>query len=221
MVQFTDDSGYLTDESDFYGLCIEHPKLSRISQLNSASGDAKTTIQLEKEVKAFDVVEWYDNKIVSPTELAITGLAAISAASKTPAKAVTQHNRYEGDSAGRQLGETVEEFLQRLPPRTSLVTPKLPWIYIDNPWGDKRPEDENSSWAAFTRIGTDLLHEFTRKRHEIELQMSGKAKGTVTRAFNKAGHKERILKAIMDTAVTLKCTSGKVCWSLPQIYMHY
>lgn len=44
------------------------------------------------------------------------------------------HNGYENVASARQLDETVSQFLARLPPATTRVTPGCPWIYIWNPF---------------------------------------------------------------------------------------
>lgn len=38
------------------------------------------------------------------------------------------YNRLEGHAPARQLTETVDEFLKRLPPKTTLSTEAGPWI---------------------------------------------------------------------------------------------
>ncbi len=45
----------------------------------------------------------------------------------------------------------------------------------------------------------------------IEIEKVGKVKQTITKAINP--EKEKIVKDLLDTAVELHCTSGKVCFS--------
>lgn len=140
-------------------------------------------------------------------------------------KEATLYNPYEGTDCGRQLGETVEQFLQRLPPATTPQTFKAPWIYIANPFrkaptqvcvegvkkevNDEGPPDENSDWAQFVVLAGNLLQELTGIRHEIEKNKAGQDKGQITKAVNV--QKDLIIRKILDTAVDLHCTSGKVC----------
>lgn len=137
-------------------------------------------------------------------------------------KAATLYNAYEGNFAGRQLTETVDDFLERLPPATTQVTDLVPWIYIWNPYqkASKReehdhkevteevPQDEESDWAQLVVLGGNLLEELTTIRHTIEKQKSGQAKAAVTKAVNI--QKDKIVKKLLETAVELHCTSGKV-----------
>lgn len=55
------------------------------------------------------------------------------------------HNGYEGVASARQLDETVDQFLARLPPATTRVTLDCPWIYIWNPFV---PSDRKSPGQA-------------------------------------------------------------------------
>jgi len=143
---------------------------------------------------------------------------------------VEPYNPYEGDSCGRQLGETVAEFLSRLPPETTPLTYDTPWIYIANPFRKKpaqmlsnsvKAESRNvegrneegamageSNWAEFMVKGGQLLDELTRMRFEIEKENPGKVKGTITRKLNPL--KDELVKRMLALAVELGCTSGKV-----------
>lgn len=140
-------------------------------------------------------------------------------------KEATLYNPYEGQRrSARQLGETVEEFLQRLPPATTQVSPLTPWIFIANPYRkaptrsgeedvqggitDEGPPEEDSDWAKFVVLAGNLLEELTGIRHDIEKKKAGKAKATITRAVNI--EKDKIVRKILDTATELRCTSGKV-----------
>ena len=151
-------------------------------------------------------------------------MANSNVTSATESKSATLYNPYEGQFCGRQLGESVQEFLERLPPATSQASEILPWIFIANPFrkaptstqGDsskgklaaEAPEDEDSDWAQFVVLGGKLLEELTSLKHEIEKKKAGQAKGTITKAVNV--QKEMIVQKILGTAVDLHCTSGKV-----------
>lgn len=43
-------------------------------------------------------------------------------------------DRFKGVWYGRQLSETVDNFLLRLPPATTEISNKVPWIWIANPY---------------------------------------------------------------------------------------
>ena len=132
------------------------------------------------------------------------------------------YNPYEGASCGRQLGETVEEFLARLPPATTQQTFSTPWIYIANPFrksparvleGGIKPEEEgppgeDSDWAQFVVLANNLLEELMGIRHDIEKKNAAQTQAQIMRAVNV--QKDMIVRKILDTAVELHCTSGKV-----------
>lgn len=174
---------------------------------------------LEERASTFDVEEWWEHKEISLNEIAAANIAAA-----TESKVATLYNPYEGNPCGRQLGETVEEFLTRLPPATTQVSLQLPWIYIANPYlkapsaikpehsqeevTAEGPPDEDSDWAKFVVLAGNLLEELTGIKHEIEKKNVGKAKSTITRQLNV--QKEKIVKKILEAATELHCTSGKV-----------
>lgn len=154
---------------------------------------------------------------------------AISNEKKTkPAEAATLYNPYEGQLCGRQLGETVEAFLQRLPPSTTMGTmdagaASIPWIFITNPFrkppkahseykqhelANEGPPDEKSAWGRFVGRGGAILDQLTSIKNEIQKNKTGQAKATITKAINT--QKEAMVQKLLDTAVELHCTSGKV-----------
>ena len=135
----------------------------------------------------------------------------------------TLYNPYEGRISGHQSEETVDEFLQRLPPATTRISHDIPWIFIANPFrkrparemsqdqmdlGDEGPPSVDSDWATFVVQARNLLKQLTCCKHAIEKGMAGEANAAVTRAVNV--EKENIVRRILDTAAALHCTSGKV-----------
>jgi hypothetical protein len=214
-----EDAGYLSDESDFYGTHCLLRYLLKTTRLIK-SGDEAVKQDLEQRALNFDPAEYLKHKTPSLTEIANANMENAKAM-----KAVTLYNPYEGQLAGRQLTETVEEFLERLPPATTQVTDPVPWIYIANPYrkapkkeeheqkgiSGEAPPDEESDWAQFVVLAGNLLEELTTMRHSIEKQKAGQAKATITKAVNI--QKDKIVKKLLDTAVELHCTSGKVSFS--------
>lgn len=125
----------------------------------------------------------------------------------------TLYNPYEGQKCGRQLSETVEEFLKRIPPSTTQTTTDIPWIYIANPFvkrpniiseakpqglASEGPPGENSDWAEFVERGESILG---------ELSWIGQSKSSA-RAIK--SHTQGITQKLLDTAAELHCTTGKV-----------
>lgn len=115
------------------------------------------------------------------------------------------HNVYEGHSSGRQLGETVDVFLMRLPPLTTSIHHAGPWIYIANPHSEYRSTKEHLK--ALEEGGKRLLDEFDATRVGIEAGMADKAKSTVTRKITPL--RKQLEKNLLHLATETGCTSGK------------
>jgi len=170
---------------------------------------------MEDRVGTFDPAEWWKRKVPSLTETANTNVA-----NAVDVKPATLYNPYEGQrSSSRQLDETVDEFLQRLPPATTSMSQGIPWIYVANPFRKaKRPEndgefaeappDDESNWAQFVVLGGNLLEELKILRHDIEKEKPNAAKATITKAVNP--EKDAIVHKLLQTAVDLGCVTGKV-----------
>jgi hypothetical protein len=186
--------------------------------LTTEPGDETVKRDLERRANSFSPAEWWGRKILSPTEMA--NLSIISARSS---KTATLYNPYEGQRCGRQLGETVDEFLQRLPPSTTMKETAVPWIFISNPFrkaprsqveysqhwlANEGPPHEESDWAQFVKVGEKLLEELTSIKHAIEKKRAGQSKAAIAKAVNV--EKEVIVQKLLDKAVELHCTSGKV-----------
>lgn len=88
-------------------------------------------------------------------------------------------NIYADYPSGRQLSETVETFLKRLPPLCTSIIEYGPWIYVANPYSPRSQFREDQ--ATFVRKGHELLEEFTALKAGIEASMPGKAKTVIGR----------------------------------------
>ena len=93
-------------------------------------------------------------------------------------------NIYEDYPSGRQLSETVETFMKRLPPLTTSIIEYGPWMYIANPYSPRSHAREDQ--ATFVRKGRELLEEFTALKAGIEASMPGKAKIVIGRKVTKS-----------------------------------
>lgn len=131
---------------------------------------------------------------------------AQEAAAPTIAKVL--YNMYEGDVGGRQLSETVEAFLARLPPLTTQLTTTGPWLYIGNPYTSHRPSSEHR--REFITKGTELLEEFRSSKESIEASMAGKPKAIITRKLTPL--RKKLETDLLAAAKGKGCTSGK--WML-------
>lgn len=208
-------SGYLSDESDFYGTCVSHFLLAR---LLTGPGDEDTKQELEARVLSLDVREWWEHRIPTLMELAEENVKT-----QKVKKIVKLYNPYEGRVDSRQLTETIDEFVKRLPPATTLVSSDVQWIWIANPYRKamkeanqdagshmkEAPPDEKADQKGFEIIARDLLEGLTNKRLDLEKKNPGKAKGTITKLLK--ADQDRIVKEILATAKTLHITCGKVC----------
>lgn len=128
---------------------------------------------------------------------------------QTPASDQVLFNRLEGLESARQLSETVDDFLKRVPPTAS---PSVgPWIWIDNPTIERKGKGnaiglgDSSKFSA--RCAT-LLEEFDMERATIESEMEGKAKATITRKITPL--RIRLTQSLLDVAVEEDCRNGKV-----------
>jgi hypothetical protein len=160
-------------------------------------------------------------------EIAITNKAKAAACDADSAIAKL-YNPYQGLSCARQLHESVEQFLERLPPATSILSHKLPWIFIANPFiprktrrkelegleiGDSPilaevPPGDEDQLDHFTTQGQKLLEELEERVVILTKDMAGKARSLLTKAINK--EREQTVIRIKELAVTCRITSGKV-----------
>ncbi|KAI5466495.1 hypothetical protein BGZ63DRAFT_132833 [Mariannaea sp. PMI_226] len=129
-------------------------------------GDEETILGLHRRVDDFDVDEWVHEHNENPGRPLPQEHPLIDTSHL--------HNPYAGVSYAWQLTETVDAFLQRLPPKTTEQINGIPWIYICNPFiyrvekalgqsqgskgnEDEAPEEEGSRTALVIEGGTERL----------------------------------------------------------------
>ena len=117
------------------------------------------------------------------------------------------YNPWEGDTMARQLGETLDAFLSRLPPSTTAVATG-PWIWIANPFSTQRPMQFDV--AGFKTSGNELLEEYTNRKARLEAENPGKPPGSITSMLK--ADREWLEKSIVDLAKSKGMTNGK--WML-------
>jgi Domain of unknown function (DUF1917) len=151
------------------------------------------------------------------------------------------HNPYDGVPFAWQLTETVDSFLARLPPRTTMQSMTTPWIFICNPYirrkarvtensdgsvaekgkgnEDEGPSEEASKVGLVVEAGLerlDLLREFTEKTKTMARNPA---------AAEKEMNKERKkgVEDILTLAHAAKVRAGKVSHdnSFPRISTTY
>ena len=133
------------------------------------------------------------------------------------------HNPYAGVPYAWQLTETVDDFLARLPPRTTPITTKTPWIFICNPYiprvekaqaesqaskgnEDEAPEEEGSRTSLVIEGGMerlDLVTDFIKG-----MRLSPKTPSAQEREIQK--ERKRAADDIQDLAHAAKVRAGKV-----------
>ncbi|KAI0012389.1 DUF1917-domain-containing protein [Xylariaceae sp. FL0662B] len=166
-----------SDDSDFYG-------------------DDDVAAELKSRVKQFDVAGWWEENEGIETPLK---LQARKAATPDTSRL---HNPYAGVAYAWQLTETVDAFLQRLPPATTDETPSNQWIWICNPYigrkakseadnqkirggEDEAPEEEGADLGTVVEGGMGRLH---LAREFIDAcKNSGQNPNFITRECRKAG----------------------------------
>ncbi|RYP92552.1 hypothetical protein DL770_001310 [Monosporascus sp. CRB-9-2] len=140
------------------------------------------------------------------------------------------HNPYAGVRYARQLDETIEAFLARLPPASTPATAALPWIYIYNPLRsgrrpsqngnrdrshvvvrgaeDEAPLERGADLRTFCEGGMERLHLATQFIEQC--RGSGMARAFVARECRKAG--ADAAREVLDLAHALRVRCGK--WML-------
>jgi hypothetical protein len=133
---------------------------------------------------------------------------AVSSVAKKKAKQATTtpelKNPYEGDIAARQLNESVDEFLKRMP---VLKHPFVgPWLWIANFHAKGQSFDENRNETDFIKKGQTLLRSYDEKRLQMEIE--GLTPITITRRLGPS--RQQLKKDILETATNCGLVCGKV-----------
>lgn len=110
-------------DSDFYG-AKPPPTQPASDQTNILPGNEETITSLNARVSSFN----------PPKGPRAHGLPSHLIRPCTTPSTNPLHNPYADLSCAWQLSETVDSFLNRLPPSTTPVTASCPWIYIANPF---------------------------------------------------------------------------------------
>lgn len=173
-------------------------------------GDDDLRAKLERRAAEYDPSTYWRTAHLS--------LPAIAAAYRRTQITSTSHskplyNRHEGDPSGRQLSESIPEFLARLPPSTTLTSATGPWIWIANPYCDARPLQQDL--AGLMEDGTQLLDECSVAMAEKEVALKGRPQSLLARQLTavRKMSTDRILAAAQKRGVT----SGKwMLFPMPQ-----
>jgi|SRR6478735_9401497 hypothetical protein len=173
-------------------------------------------MNLNNRLQRFDVQSWMLEQQQSPGR-PIPDKSIVAETSHL-------HNPYAGVNYAWQLTETVDQFLARLPPRTTDITEDTPWIFICNPYiprveksmgqnqlskgnEDEAPEEEGSKTALVMEGGLERLELLSKFKDG--LKKTNKVLATQERDIRK-----EIKKAsddILHLAHAAKVRAGKVC----------
>ncbi|KAI1082636.1 DUF1917-domain-containing protein [Whalleya microplaca] len=194
-----------SDDSDFYG-------------------DDEVVADLKSRVQHFDVQGWWEehSTISTPLKQQACKAASTAAPSSSPSHL---HNPYAGVAHARQLTESVDAFLARVPPATTDATPADPWIWIGNPYigrkakgaadnqrvrggEDEAPEAEGADLDTVVEGGMGRLH--LASSYIDACVNSGQNPNFVRRECRKAG--ADAAKDILVLAQTHHVSCGK--WML-------
>ncbi|CAD0083325.1 unnamed protein product [Aureobasidium vineae] len=184
-------AGYISDESGFYGSVELRKNLDTRSQKIS-----------NKQL----VQRWNKDQAAYPAAVSVT---------TTPAEPVIHYNRLEGVTTARQLTETVDEFVKRLPPRTTFMKP---WIWITCPIVNGKGKiaafrhnlEQEESPEQMTNRAHALLSQFAAEKERITSANPNSTQSTITRKLGSL--REQLKEDILDIAVASGMTNGK--WML-------
>ncbi|EQK98023.1 DNA polymerase II large subunit-like protein [Ophiocordyceps sinensis CO18] len=184
------------DDSDFYG-------------------DDDLKQNLCHRVDGFDVDQWARTQSVNP--------GRPQQQTNFAAHAPRLHNPYAGVPYAWQLTETVDDFLVRLPPATTVQDEAVPWIFLCNPYiprlerrhsdggclkanEDEAPVEENSQLQLAVRGGMERLELVLSLRERLE--RAGESEGVIKREMGKEAKQTAL--DILNLAHAGKVRTGKV-----------
>ena len=155
-------------------------------------GDEETKASLEQKSDSFNPSTYWSNihphlpSVIAYQNVLVAGAKSLASDSgkddNNNKNARPLHNIYENQPSGRQLSESADEFLARLPPRTTSVSEVGPWIFVANPFPDARKGKNDivdQDIAGLTQGGHRLLEQFEEMEREIQVEMEKEGKGKI------------------------------------------
>ena len=133
---------------------------------------------MESKATEFDPAVYWSNHNRQP---AVIASRTFGDDFKHPKPQAT-YNYYEDCTAGRQLSESIPDFLARLPPYSSKIGEIGPWIYIANPFLDQKVTNEDL--RGFKDEGSRLLSTFAEKQLVLEQSEKLNSKTALGRKLN-------------------------------------
>lgn len=141
-------------------------------------------------------------------------LAGSGQREREPSSELAVFNPGQGSHDAWQLGETVDEFIQRLPPLTtqSCISP---WIWVHNPSPDYRNESISHDADEFRSRGRDLLSRSIQTRQQLQGKGLHGSKVALTKSLDQES--KALQQRITELAVECGILSGKASSPLPGI----
>ena len=143
----------------------------------------------------------------------------VAALSKSPASAASKQlelrDPFKNDSSGRNLSETVDDFLKRLPPTDPSSAVVGPWLWIVNPEPNHKGKDSDredadrgasAEWGARCKA---LLDDYQAEEAKINKTMEGKALASITRKLTP--QRKKLREDLLRASEEERCVCGKVC----------
>jgi hypothetical protein len=117
-------------------------------------------------------------------------------------------NPLEGRPDAWQLGESVDEFIKRLPPFTTSIY-IYPWIWAHNPHRNPRDKSPSPRVEDFTSRGMWLLKQSLQMRRDIQQEGFRGPKAVMNKHLSEES--KALQQRIADLANETHVLSGKVC----------
>lgn len=182
--------GYISSESEFYGDEEEQERLHSLCENTKPEG--------------FWIHQHKDPNTIRNNVLAKERKISTLRSSQD------LHNIYQGREDAWQLGESIDDFIDRLPPKTTSQFDLGPWIWVSNPHRSGRDKSKQPQIETkLVPLGRDLLQEALSQRRKIRAQKSG---APATRALAQEG--KDLKQRLANLAKEANVLSGK--WMLFQ-----
>lgn len=200
------DDGWISDESDFVGT-----SLFRVSSSCKLTSLGSKSVRLRLDRTARDTPL---SHIIKTWQLSRAATPQVQHDTLAANDNHTLVNVFEGNPAGRQLSETIDEFVKRLPPGNCSLA--FPWIWISNPQPQVQGKGKGRAYKdldhgisdTFRERASAFLEEYDSQQAQIESSMQGKAKGTITRKLTPL--RTKLKEKLLQVAVEERCVCGKV-----------
>lgn len=145
---------------------------------------------------------FFDRKVLEKERLARLGKRQ-----REPSPEPALFNPGQGSHDAWQLGESVDDFVQRLPPLTT-QTHTCPWIWVHSPRPSHRDKSISHDAIELSNRGRDLLNRSIQTRQQLQSEGLHSPKAALTKSLNQESNV--LQQRITDLAVECGVLSGKV-----------